>query len=49
MKIKMKNLFLTLAIFACICSAQAQVNYAVSGDTAYVTSSPNTKYVNILV
>jgi hypothetical protein len=41
MKTPMRNLFITLAIFADICSAEAQINYVVSGNTAYVTNSPN--------
>jgi hypothetical protein len=41
MKTPMRNLFIALAIFAGLGSAGAQVNYAISGNTAYVTSSPN--------
>jgi hypothetical protein len=41
MKTKIQNLFLALAMMGAVQTAVAQVNYAVSGDTAYVTNSPN--------
>jgi hypothetical protein len=41
MKIKNKPLFITLALLLMPVMTQAQVNYAVSGNTAYVTNSPN--------
>jgi hypothetical protein len=42
MKTQIRNLIIALAIFAGLGSAGAQVNYAISGNTAYVTNSPNT-------
>ena len=41
MKTKIQNLFTALAWLALPMLGHAQVNYAVSGNTAYVTNSPN--------
>jgi BspA type Leucine rich repeat region (6 copies) len=41
MKTKIKNLFIALVWLALPMLGHAQVNYAVSGNTAYVASSPN--------
>ena len=41
MKTRIQNLFIALAWLALPALIQAQVNYAVSGNTAYVASSPN--------
>jgi len=41
MKTKIKNLFLALSVLARPMLGHAQVNYTVSGKTAYVTNSPN--------
>jgi hypothetical protein len=41
MKTKIQNLFIALAWLASPALVQAQVNYAISGNTAYVTDSPN--------
>ena len=41
MKTRIKNLLLLLLLLGLPGVVEAQVNYAVSGNTAYVTSSPN--------
>src|SRR6202051_1716302 len=41
MKAKIQKLFIALSVLALPAPVQAQVNYAISGNTAYVTDSPN--------
>ena len=41
MKTKLARLIVVLSVLALPALVQAQVNYAVSGNTAYVASSPN--------
>ena len=41
MKAKIQNLFIALSVLALPMLGHAQVNYMVSGNTAYVTDSPN--------
>ncbi len=41
MKTKLTRLFVALVLLALPALVQAQVNYAISGNTAYVTNSPS--------